>query len=99
MNQPFLRQLAQTDFEKLLDSLTKRQFLHPHEPLANSLAATVQCVGVCPISIERAIGWLAIDPTLSIGRLRRTELTQLARSIHRFWRQRPADVPQPSRQV
>jgi hypothetical protein len=30
--------------------------------------------------------WLHIDPNQQIGRLRRSELMQLARSTQRFWR-------------
>jgi hypothetical protein len=35
-----------------------------------------------------------MDRTTSVGRLRRTELVQLARSLHRFWRQNAASAPQ-----
>ena len=87
MKRPLIRRLLNLDFENLLDALTTRQHLNPHEPLADALARTVECVGVCPQAIDEAVRWLALDPSTSIGRLRRTELTQLARSIHRFWRQ------------
>ena len=46
---------------------------------------------------------LGVDPSIRIGRLRRTELMQLARTIFRFWRQRAAqpavvngDAPRPT---
>jgi len=83
-----LRRMLQADFERLLEVLTQRQHVSPHEPVANALAATVDEVGVCPVAIEQALGWLGIDPQQAIGRLRRTELMQLARTVHRYWRQR-----------
>lgn len=86
------RRTLDEEFDRLLQVLTSHQHLHPHEPVAQALARTVDLMDVCPIAIEQAIAWLQIDPTTSIGRLRRTELTQLARSIHRFWRQA---VPMP----
>jgi hypothetical protein len=92
MKRSLVRRLIDADFQNLLDALTTRQHLHPHERLADTLAATVECVGVCPKAVDDAVRWLAVDADTRIGRLRRTELTQLAQSIHRFWRQRePAE--------
>jgi hypothetical protein len=71
----------------MLDAFSTYQHLHPHEPLADALAQVRDEQGICPNAIEAAIQWLELDPTKAIGRLRRTELMQLARSIHRFWRQ------------
>jgi hypothetical protein len=84
------RRLLEEEFDRLLELLTKQQYLSPHEPLAHALARSIECMEVCPNAIEQAVAWLQIDPSTSIGRLRRTELTQLARSIHRFWRQAAA---------
>ena len=89
---PTARRLLDEEFDRLLQLLTIQQHLNPHEPVAQALARTVDDLDVCPIAVESAIQWLQIDPSISIGRLRRTELTQLARSIHRFWRQ---SVPAP----
>jgi hypothetical protein len=54
-------------------------------------------LGCCPIAIDRAIHWLNLDPASAMGRLRRGELLQLARSVHRFWHAEVAaadvDVP------
>jgi hypothetical protein len=82
------------EFERLLEVLTTRQHLSPHEPVAESLSRSIYLMDVCPNAIQQSIQWLQIDPSTSIGRLRRTELTQLARSIHRFWRQPAARQPQ-----
>ena len=95
MNRWMIRRLIHSDYENLLDSLSSRQYLQPHEPIAASLAQLVDRLGVCPGAVEQAVQWLGVDPATSIGRLRRTELTQLARSIHRFWRQRTGQ-PVPS---
>jgi hypothetical protein len=88
MKRSAIRRLLSADFANLLDLLTTRQHLYPHEPLSQSLSHTVNSLGVCPIAIDEALRWLGVDPSVAVGRLRRTELTQLARSIHRFWRQR-----------
>jgi hypothetical protein len=85
-----LRGVVTAGHDQLLDALTARQHTAPHEPLAESLAHLATTLGVCPGAIEQALVWLAVDPQTSVGRLRRTELTQLARSIHRMWRQRVA---------
>ena len=50
-----LRRLLHSDFENLLNALTARQHIAPHERVATSLAATVDELGVCPQAIERAI--------------------------------------------
>jgi hypothetical protein len=86
--------LLNEEFDRLLEVLTTRQHLNPHEPVEQSLTHTVESMNVCPNAIAHALRWLQIDPSTLIGRLRRTELTQLARSIHRFWRQgAPTPLP------
>jgi hypothetical protein len=74
-----------TDAEGLLLELTTRQHLAPHRPLKDVLADTAETTGVCPGAAARALGWLNLPPDRSIGRLRRGELIQLARSMYRFW--------------
>src|SRR5215218_2400160 len=74
------------DFENLLEILTSIQHLRPHEPLSAALGRAVDEICVCPVAVEQALGWLNLDSGQSIGRLRRTELVQLARTIHRMWR-------------
>jgi hypothetical protein len=75
-----------TSGDHLLSDLTRRQYLRPHVPVGETLLASAEAIGFCPRAAEHALGWLEIDPAQSIGRLRRTELMQLTRSIHRFWR-------------
>src|SRR4029078_2758727 len=95
MTHSFIRRLLNADFDNLLDTLTTPQHLNRSEPLGDVLRRTVECLGVCPSAIAQATQWLSLDPSTPIGRLRRTELTQLARSVHRFWRQPKRD---PARQ-
>jgi hypothetical protein len=91
-----IRRLLDADFQNLLDELTSRQHLNPHEPVGSVLARTVDCLGVCPVAIEQATKWLSLDVSTPIGRLRRTELTQLARSVHRFWREQRENAARPA---
>ena len=94
MNRWLFRRLLVSECESLLGVLSTRQHLRPHESVGDALSHLTSELGVCPNAIDAALGWLELDPTQSIGRLRRTELTQLARSIHRFWRQQqPAEQP------
>jgi hypothetical protein len=77
---------AVVDSDRILQDLTTRQFLRPHGRVEDVLAASAEKLGFCPRAADHAVRWLDIDLSQSVGRLRRTELTQLARSIHRFWR-------------
>ena len=78
---------VQADFENLLHALTLRQHVAPHEPVGQSLEHTIADLGVCPNAVRESLSRLQIDRQHPIGRLRRTELMQLARTVHRFWRQ------------
>jgi hypothetical protein len=74
-----------TDADDILHELTTRQHLTPGRPLKDIVAETVATTGVCAAASERALGWLNMSEDTPIGRLRRSELIQLARSMHRFW--------------
>ena len=87
MNRYLLRRVLQDDLQNLLDAISTRQYLAPHEPVSAALAGVGERLGVCPQAVEHALAWLQVDRAQPIGRLRRTELMQLARSIHRFWRE------------
>ncbi|MCC6423059.1 MAG: hypothetical protein IT447_06225 [Phycisphaerales bacterium] len=73
--------------ETILAFLTDNQFLHPHQPLNEVLQQSVQTTGVCPQAIEQTLQKLQLKTDQLIGRLRRSELIQLARGIHRNWKQ------------
>ncbi len=70
----------------LLHYLTDRQFVRPHRPVRDVLADARHAANVCPDVAERALRWLNVDPAQSVGRLRRTQLTQLAQCISRYER-------------
>jgi len=78
--------------DDILKDLTIRQFLHPHDSVYDVIERSAKTLGFCPRAAAHAMRWLQVDPRSSIGRLRRTELTQLARSVHRFW-QHAAALP------
>ena len=95
MNRHPLR--ADRDFQTLLDALSIRQYLTPHELTQRSLARVTHELSVCPQALEQAVEWLGFDGLRAIGRVRRTELMQLARAIHRFWlEQAPAQATEPA---
>ena len=87
MDRSFLRRLRTPASDDILADLTSRQHLNPHRPLGQTLADSAAELGFCPDAAMRAVQWLGLDAGVSVGRLRRTELTQLARCIYRFWRQ------------
>jgi hypothetical protein len=87
-----MNQTSPADFDQILNVLTTRQHLSPHAPIQQALARLVDDLGVCPQAIDQSLAWLKVDASKSIGRLRRTELMQLARTIHRVWNQRLSDV-------
>ena len=94
VNRSFPRRLGSPDPDDILRELSTRQHLVPHRPVGEALAAAAAEAGFCPAAAERALGWLQIDPAAKIGRLRRSELAQLAHSIYRFRRSSPAaDAP------
>jgi hypothetical protein len=87
MDRAFFRPQAVADSDRLLERISQLQFLQPHVPVGTALDRLAETMAICPRAVSHAINWLKLDPTRSIGRLRRTELTQLARSLHRFWLQ------------
>src|SRR5699024_9962659 len=96
MNRPPPR--VHSDFQTLLDALSVRQYLAPHEPTGRSLPRVIETLGVCPQAVGQAIDWLHLDPMQAIGRVRRTALMQLACAILRFWlEQMPVQAPEPAR--
>jgi hypothetical protein len=75
--------------EVILQELTTRQHLFPRESLQKVLAQT----RACPAAAQRAMEWLQLDGARPIGRVKRAELIQLARSLHRFWKRSMAADP------
>jgi hypothetical protein len=75
------------DADAILSHLTSRQHLQPQATVQGVLDDSVKLFGCCPKAIGRGMQWLGIDSDMKIGRLRRSELIQLARAVHRFWMQ------------
>ena len=78
--------IAAADDNAIVELLTARQHAHPRETVAQSMEHATRTLGCCPAAIARAIEWLKLDANRPVGRLRRSELLQLARSVYRFWR-------------
>lgn len=87
MNQHYERFLAVGSAERIVDALTERQHLRPHQAVGEAVRAVGEQLGICPAAAGAAINSLNVDVSNPIGRLRRTELLQLGRTIHRLWRQ------------
>lgn len=81
--------------EPLVSQLQTQQHLHPHRPLRLALHDLEQLIGLCPDVAEQAISTLSLDRSLKMGRLRRCQLLQLARTLHRLWRQNRPSVSHP----
>jgi len=101
MDRTYLRRLKTPDSDEILNDLTNRQHLFPRRALSQVLAESAEAIGFCPAAAARSVAWLQLDGSAAIGRLRRTELAQLARCVYRFWRQSLADetavAPAPQR--
>lgn len=96
MNRGYLRPGTTGAASEVVELLTTQQYLRPHQPVREVLRAAMDQLGCCPRAIERALQWLQVDAAQPVGRLRRSELIQLGKSISRFWHQAtPTDAPAP----
>lgn len=82
--------------DRIVDFLSEQQHLFPHQSVESAISRTVDQFAVCPDAAEAAITGLGVDASQSVGRLRRTELIQLGRTLHRLWRQNVASAPAPT---
>jgi hypothetical protein len=69
----------------IIERLQAEQFIRPHQTVGEAMERARQVVGFCPDAAAHAMRWLEIDPNRKVGRLRRTELLQLARCLERAW--------------
>jgi hypothetical protein len=92
MDRSHLRRRLACTADDVLADLSTRQFVRPHRPVAEVLADAADKLGTCPAAAARAAAWLDLDLQTAIGRLTRTQLSQLARSVHRFCRQAHGSV-------
>ena len=94
MNLSNIIRLQKIDSDRILQDLTNRQHLRPHQTLGNALEAASEALGYCPLAAQTALLWLRLDGSATLGRIRRSQLAQLANSIHRFWQQALAKATQ-----
>ena len=87
MDRTYLQRVADTASDSVVNLLTARQHLRPHQPVRDVLQSAMDDLGCCPLAVRRAVEWLQIDSDKPVGRLLRSELIQLGKSISRFWRQ------------
>jgi hypothetical protein len=83
----YLRLEHDAKAQRIVETLQRLQFVHPHDPIRTAVETASRQIGFCPEAARYALTWLGLDTKTAIGRLRRSELLQLARSIRRFWRQ------------
>ena len=76
--------------DRFVELLSEQQHLLPHQPVDQAIAAAGERVGLCPGAGQRGLDVLGIDESTKVGRLRRSELVQLGRTIYRIWRQNAA---------
>lgn len=86
MDQTYTRYNRLAEVERIVTELQKLQFVDPHAVMGEAMERAQRELGFCPQAGEEAMRRLAIDPGTKIGRLRKTELLQLARAIQRIWR-------------
>ena len=71
--------------QDILSTLSEWQYLRPHRALSEVVADAVAKLGICPVAAQRAVDRLELDAARPVGRLRATELNQLARCMQRMW--------------
>ena len=69
----------------IIERLQVEQFIRPHQTVGEAMERAREVIGFCPDAAAHALRWLEIDPRGKVGRLRRTELLQLARCVGRAW--------------
>ena len=81
------------DAEELLRTLSTRQYLHPHRPLADALADLAGTCGLCSAAAATVMARLGLHGERAIGRLTRSELAHLARIVARLCRHSLSGAP------
>jgi hypothetical protein len=78
--------------DRLTETLAQLQYLRPHRCVTGAAQEACRKLGIPEMFARQAIAQLGLDPVRLIGRLRRTELCQLARCIRRQTPAPPAAV-------
>jgi hypothetical protein len=55
MDQAYMRFLAVGSAERIVDALSERQHLRPHQAIGEALAAVGEQLGICPLAVAEAI--------------------------------------------
>src|SRR5689334_2565290 len=92
MDRAYQRFLAVANADRIVDALSEQQHLRPHQSIDLAVQSVVDKLEICPQAASQALQTLQLTPTQAVGRLRRTELIQLGRTIHRLWRQSVASA-------
>lgn len=87
MDRTYLRFVNSVSAERIIAQLQTAQHLWPHELVQQAVQRAGQETGFCPDAAQRAMRLLQLDSSRQIGRLKRCELVQLGRAIHRQWLQ------------
>jgi len=93
MNRTILRRLKTIDPADILIELSARQHLAPRKSLEDVLTHVAAKLGLTLSSVRSAARRIELDPAGSVGRLKRAELENLARFIHRAYRHEIACAP------
>jgi hypothetical protein len=78
-----VRQMIRTDAESMLNTLSARQHLHPHDALASALAFLAKEHNLGEQRVHASLKGTDIPLDTAIGRLKRVELTRIARLVAR----------------
>ena len=85
------RQLAvfrqSVEIDQIASEITQQQHLRPHQTIAEAIERAQVSSGHWLSDAGQAIQSLNIDAERQIGRLKRTEIVQLARDIYSYWQQ------------
>jgi len=88
MDRTYIHFVNATQSERIVRELQTAQHLYPHSTILAAIERAKQETGFCPEAARKALETLQLDRTRQIGRLRRCELVQLGRAIHRYWLQK-----------
>ncbi len=91
MDSSYHSYLRGLEADRIVGTLQKQQHVNPHQSVGSAICAAQTETGFCQRAGELAMAVLHLDPQRKIGRLKGSELTQLARTIYRLWQQ-----PQPA---
>ncbi len=85
MDRTFLRFVNASQAERIVNELQSAQHMWPHRSVQDAIEHAQLVTGFCPEAARKATQMLQMDRSRQIGRLRRCELVQLGRAIHRHW--------------